>query len=136
MTVTVPILGTQQATVNGDDSATTGTLALRDAAGGLAAKVIQGTALKTSGTLSGTVSTQTANFTAGAATDYLVDCTSVAVTVSFPVASANAGVAYTIVKKDSTVNAVTLSGVSGVGSIGSQYGKARVFSDGTNWYSV
>jgi hypothetical protein len=135
-TVTVPILGSAQATTNGDNNANPLTLVYRDSAGGIQGNVIIGTELETSGTFAGTVVTKTATFTAGAATDYLVDCTSAAATVSFPAASANAGVIYNIIKKDSTTNAVTLSGVSGTTSLATQYTKARVFSDGTNWYSV
>lgn len=133
---TVPILGSQQATVNADDSAAVNTIVKRDSAGGIAGKSIQGSTLQTTGTLQGAVSTQTASFTAGAATDYPVDCTAGAVTVTFPPASANNGVVYNVFKKDSTVNAVTLSGVSGTTSLTTQYQKARVVSDGTTWFST
>lgn len=135
-TFTVPVLGNSQSTVNADDAANVNTIVKRDSAGGIVGKTVQGSTLQTTGNLQGNVVTQSADFTAGAATDYLVDATGAARTVSFPPASANAGVVYNIVKKDSSVNAVTLGGVTGTTSLATQYAKARVFSDGTNWYSV
>lgn len=134
---TVPILGnSSQPTVDADDTAAVNTIVKRDSAGGIVGNTMQGSTLRTTGNLQKSVSTQTASFTAGAATDYLVDATGGAVTVTFPPASANAGVEYQIVKKDSSVNAVTLSGVSGTTSLPSQWNKARVISDGTTWYAV
>lgn len=135
-TFTLPVLGNSQATINADTNPNPSTAVLRDAQGNVQGANVQGSSLQTTGTFNGTPSTQTSSFTAGLATDYLVDCTSSAVTVTFPAASSCAGRVYNIVKKDSTTNAVTLSGVSGTTSLPSQWSKARVFSDGTNWYAV
>ena len=123
-------------TIQSDTNATNNTLVERDSAGGIYGKNVQGTTVTTTGNLVVAVSTQTASFTAGAAVNYLVDCTAGAVTVTLPLASSSAGVEYSFIKKDSSGNAVTLSGVLGTGTISSQYGKVKVFCDGTNWYSV
>lgn len=123
--------------INSDDTATVGSLVRRDTAGGINGKIITGTALVTTGTLSGQVSAQTAAFTAGAARNYTVDCTSAAVAVTLPTASANAGVEYHFTKIDSvTGHALTFVTPLGTTSITAQYSHVRVWSDGTNWYSA
>ena len=121
--------------INADTNATANTVVWRDTQGGIYGKTVNGTNIQTTGTLTGAPSTQTASFTAGAATDYLCDCTGAAITVTLPLASANSGVIYHFIKKDSSANAVTLSGVLGTGTLSSQYATVRVFSDGTSWYS-
>lgn len=119
-----------------DTAANGNTIGLRDGNGGYAANIITGTNLVTTGNVTGAVSTQTSSFTAGAATDYLCDCTSGAQTVTLPSASTNVGVTYWFTKKDSSVNAVTLTGVLGTSTISTQYNHVRVFSDGTSWYGA
>jgi len=131
-TSTIPIIST---TVQSDTNATNNTIVQRDNAGGIYGQIVQGSDLVTTGYLTGTPITKTSSFTAGAATDYLCDCTSGAITVTLPLASANAGVIYYFTKKDSSGNTVTLTGVDGTGTISSQYVSVRVFTDGTNWYS-
>ena len=117
-----------------DTSSTGLSVVLRDANGGIEANTISATTLETE-TFEGTTSTHTSSFTAAAATVYLVDATSAAVTVTLPSASAG-NVEYKIIKKDSSGNAVTLSGVSGTTSLTSQYQAVTVFNDGSNWYAV
>src|SRR4051794_27718790 len=103
---------------NADTDANGYTIALRDANGGLAANIITGTSLRTSGTYVGAVSTQTASFSAGAATHYLCDTTSGSITVTLPSASANTGVQY-IFYKVAAANTLTFTGVTGTGSLSS-----------------
>jgi len=132
-TVNVPQSST---TLTGDTSASANTLVYRDSQGNIAGAVVQGTQLYTSGSFKGTAVAETANFTTGAATDYFVDATSGAVTVSLPTASANSGVAYNVVKVDSGGNNVTIgSSALGTTTVSSQYAGVRVVSNGTNWYS-
>jgi hypothetical protein len=119
-----------------DTNATKNTLVQRDSSGGITGAIVYSTSLQTTGTFVGNVVTETASFTAGAATDYLCDCTSGAQTVTLPSASASAGMVYYFMKKDSSGNAVTISGVSGTGTISTQYVRLRIVSDGTNWYSA
>jgi hypothetical protein len=130
---TLPIIST---TVNADTNCSPNSIAYRDSQGGLTVKSLYSTSLQTSGNYVGTVSTQTTSFTAGAATHYLVDCTSGAVTVTLPTASANTGVVYSIMKIDSGSNHVTLSSPNGTTSLTTQYQKVSIVSDGTNWWSA
>ena len=123
--------------VTADTSATASTVAMRDASGGLYGALVQATtSLQTLGSLIGVVSTQTASFTAGPATDYLIDTTAGAVTVTLPPAASNAGVKYSFTKKNSSANNIALTGVLGVSAISTQYARAVVYSDGTNWYGA
>ena len=124
-------------TVTADDTASPSTVVLRDPSGNIAVKNASVANLAIAGTHAGTVIAQAASFTAGAATDYICDCTAAAITVTLPLASASTGVSYNFVKVDSvTGHALNFSGVSGVTSITAQWSKVRIFSDGTNWYSV
>jgi hypothetical protein len=119
-----------------DQAANGGTLGYRDGSGGFKCNTLTSTNLVTTGNATGAVSTQTTSFTAAAATDYFCDATSGALTVTFPSASANNGVTYWFTKKDSSVNAITLSGVLGTSTISTQYNHVRVVSDGTSWYGA
>jgi hypothetical protein len=123
-------------TINYDTTARANTVATRDSQGGLTVATLTASELVTTGGMTGNVVTETASFTAGSATDYLCDATSAAITVTLPLASANVGVVYWFTKKDSSANAITLTGVLGTGTLTSQYQHVRVFSDGTNWYSA
>ena len=129
-------IGIVTSTINGDTSATPGTLVQRDGSGNIAAATITGTSLVTSGNEVGNVVTKSSSFTAGAATHYLCNATGGAITATLPLASANTGVHYLFVKSDSSGNAITLTSVSGTTSLSSQYAKATVFSDGSTWWSV
>ena len=117
------------------DTVSTGlSLVLRDQNGGIDVNIVSATSVQTD-TFVGTTSTQTSSFTAAAATHYLCDATSAAITVTLPSASAG-NVVYKFVKKDSSGNAVTLSGVSGTTSLSTQYQAVTVFNDGSTWYAV
>ena len=61
---------------------TPNTFVYRDNQGNIAGATVSGSKLQTSGNFQGTVSPQTTSFTAGAATDYPVDCTGGTVTVA------------------------------------------------------
>lgn len=117
-----------------DTAANGNTIGMRGGSGEFNANVITGTNLVTTGTMTGAISTQTTSFTAGAASDYLCDATAGVITVTMPSAASNTGVIYYFTKKDSTANAVTLTGVLGTSTTSSQYDEIRVKSDGTNWY--
>lgn len=122
-------------TVNADTNATPNTIVYRDNQSGIYGAVVQGNELITTGTFAGTVSSQTASFTAGAATDYLIDCTSGAVTATLPTPSSNAGVTYTFMKTDSGSNHVNFSGTTaGTSSITTQYVRVKAICNGTTWY--
>ena len=109
--VAIAILNTA---ISGDTNPSQNTLVMRDNAGGAYAVLMQATgALQTLGNYIGTLLTKTVSFTAALATDYLVDCTAGAITVTMPPAAANAGVTYTFTKKDATANGITLTGVLG-----------------------
>ena len=116
------------------DTASTGlSVVLRDTNGGITGNTITATTLSTD-VFEGTTSTQTSNFTLGNATHYLVDATSGAVTATLPSIAGN--VVYTIVKKDSSGNAVTLATPLGTTSLTTQYQKVTIFNDGTSWFAV
>ena len=117
-----------------DTSPVENSVVLRDANGGIEGNIVTATVLDTD-SIKGTTSTQTSSFTAAAATHYLCDATSAAITVTLPSASAG-NVVYKFVKKDSSGNAVTLSGVSGTTSLSTQYQAVTVFNDGSTWFSV
>jgi hypothetical protein len=123
-------------TVTSDTNATVNTVVCRDSQAGIYGHAISGNNLITSGNLTLAVSSQSASFTAGAAVKYLCNATSGAITVTLPTASAYTGVEFTIMKTDSSGNAVTISGVSGTGTLSSQYAKTTVFSDGSTWWSA
>lgn len=130
----IPVIGTS---VNSDTANTANTLVMRANDGSINVTTSFSTEVSTGG-LSGTTSAQTSSFTAaGGITDYMVDCTSAAVTVTLPAASANAGRIIYFHKVDSvTGHALTISGVSGTGSITAQYAQLRVVSDGSTWWSA
>ena len=136
MQITVPQLGTSQQTVPGDSSTGNAnpSLMLRDNGGNSAANQLTVSQL-ISTTIAPKLLTKTANFTAGDAADYLIDCTSGPVTVSFNPASSDQN-KYTFMKKDSSGNAATISGVSGTTSLTTQYQKVTVTCDGTTRYSA
>ena len=128
-TVNIPILSGSN---KGDTNATANTLVLRDNAGGVFGAVVSGSQLQTSGTYQGNISLQTASFTAGSATHYFIDATSAAITVTLPLASANAGIEYHFWKVDA-VHSITLSGTVGVTTMSTQHQWIMCVSDGTNW---
>jgi hypothetical protein len=131
---TLPLIAS---TVQSDTNATKNTLVARDGSGGIYGTIVQGNDLVTTGYFTGSVSAQTASFTAGASVNYTCDCTSAAITVTLPLASANAGVEYWFTKIDSvTGHALTFATPLGTTSITAQYSHVRIFSDGSNWYSA
>lgn len=85
--------------------------------------------------------------TPGAPRDvYLVDATAGAVTVTLPAVAGtdpSAGRAVTVIKSDSSANAVTIDAdgaetINGAATLvlASQYDRARIASDGTEWWRV
>lgn len=134
MVAYIPQLGGTVMTINGDSAGTPKTLMLRDASGNSDVNELTAAQLETDEFAGNTV-TETANFTAGGATRYLIDCTSGPVTVSFNPASSDPN-EYEFVKKDSSSNHVNFSGVSGTASLTSQYQKSKAFNDGTTWYNT
>jgi hypothetical protein len=123
--------------IQSDTNPTINTIVLRDSAGGIYGNIVQGSDVITTGNITGNVVTKTSSFTAGAATDYLCDCTSGAIAVTLPTASANTGTQYWFTKKDSvTGNALTFTAAVGTTSLTAQYSHVRIFSDGTSWYSA
>lgn len=132
-TVNVPII---TSTELGDTNSSANTLALRGSDGSLQATTFSGSALVSSGTIQGSVTTITTSTTAAAITDYRCNCASGAITLTMPLASLYPGLAYNVVKTDSSGNAVTISGASGTSTISSQWGRLRIVSDGTTWVST
>jgi hypothetical protein len=130
-TIDIAVVNT---TTKGDTSATPSTLVYRDSQGGIAAATVQGSKLQTTGSFQGQPSAQTASFTAGAATDYFIDCTAGAVVVTLPLASASSGVVYTFTKTDASGNGFTLTGALGTSTTSTQYASIRTVSNGTNWF--
>lgn len=146
----------------------TNTTAVTIAISGLAAKPVKtqaGAALAASSLISGRVYTITydgtnfivhelttpeATVTASKTTTYSAtngddvipcDATAGAFTVNLPAAASNAGVALTIIKTDSSVNAITVDGnasetIDGLTTrtLNTQYESIRIICDGTTWY--
>jgi len=132
--LTVPILGATQTSVQADPANSNSTLVQRDPAGGIAGKAVTGTQLTSSGAIQGGVATtQTSSFTAGLFDLTPCNATSGAITITMPMASANAGVTLAFYKTDSGGNAVTVSGGLGANATSTQYGMIIAKSDGTNW---
>lgn len=120
-----------------DTAATNGTIVQRDSSGGVFGTLVQGSTLATTGTFIGNPSvSQTVSFTAGAQTEYFVDATGGAVTVTLPNASANKGMVYHFWATSGGTNHVIFTTVLGVQYINSQYAHCRIVSDGTNWYAA
>jgi hypothetical protein len=130
-TIDIPVVTT---TVKADTSATPNTPVLRDAQGGITGATVQGSKLQTIGQFQGQPSAQTVSFTAGAATDYFIDCTAGAVVVTLPLASAASGVVYNFTKTDASGNGFTLTGALGTSTTSTQYAAIRTVSNGTNWF--
>ncbi len=80
----------------------------------------------------GNVSSQTTNFTAGAALIYLCDCTSGNITVTLPTASDVDRRWYIFKKTDSSDNVVTI----GSRELNTENQVLIIFSDGTSWISL
>jgi hypothetical protein len=121
-------------TVTGDTAATGNTAVMRSPTGGINANIIQGTELSTTGIYSGQPSIQTANFVAGAATDYFVNCTAGAVLCTLPAAASNVDVIYNFIKTDSSGNQLTIATAVGKTVTTAQYDGMRASNDGTTWY--
>jgi hypothetical protein len=65
----------------------------------------------------------------------LVDCTGAARTITLPTGASHTRRIYTIIKKDASANAVTVSTTAGGNlTISTQYAGFEVQYDGTNWY--
>ena len=129
-TNTIPLVSN---VIVSDTAATGNSLVQRDGSGTITVATCTAAAVQTASYI-GTPSTQTASFTAGAATDYFCDATAGTITVTLPLASASTGRVYNVVKKDSSTNGVTVTAAVGTTSIGSQYGHIRFVSDGSLWY--
>jgi hypothetical protein len=118
-----------------DTSASPNALVMRDNSAGIYGALVQGSSVQTTGNLLLKTSTQTTNFTAGAAHTYICDTTSGSITVTLPTASSNTDVEYVFFKK-AAANTLTFTGVTGTGSLSSINTKVTIFCDGSTWFSA
>jgi hypothetical protein len=131
-----------------DDGASKSSVAVRDANADLFANVLRGSAgVRSGGHLYVGVVSKSATFTVDEAanngTVYKVDATAGAVTVNLPAAAGVTGKKIVVIKTDASGNAVTLDGnaaetINGAATLAlaSQWSKATIISDGSNWLQI
>lgn len=128
----------------GDTAATSNTFVTRDSSGDTAVRRLTVGRLTNTGGFVVPIAAKTTAYTA-TADDFLItgDATSAAFTVTLPAASTVTGLVLCIIKIDASGNAVTIDGSgsetingSATLALSSQWSKATIVSDGSNWIRI
>jgi hypothetical protein len=124
-----------------DDAASSQSIVMRGASGGIVGATIEGSTIKTTGGTVTNVSTKTTTYTA-TATDsvLLVDSTSGNITINLPAAALSTGQLLTV-KKTVAANTVTLDGsgsetIDGATTLAmtAQWASRTIVCNGTAWF--
>ena len=127
-----------------DTGNTANAAVVRDGSGNVSVSKAAVTQLANTGGTSNGVTTYTTTATLDTTvTTAIGDATGAAFTLTLPPVATSAGVTYTVIKKDSTGNVVTVKGsgsenINGANTytgLSAQYYIAKFFCDGVKWYA-